>query len=238
MTALRMIVFAWCLLSLALGAIYNYDVPAFIVLPVALLIMVWLAWSSWRAVQNNEGVMLMRSGRVVSALEKFQSADAYGRSAVYALNTGIAELYLLRFDRAKVAFARAASRGIPTHLRPMYEANNALCDAMLEAAPAPPNGKLLAREDPDALLARAANLARRGAWEAAEQLLLRRELQQLGGFTRALTEAIAALSAWRLRGERRRVDRSMLFGEASDEDLARAWPELANFLRDEDGAPR
>lgn len=238
MSALRIFVGLWCFVSIALGAIYAYDVPVFIVLPIAIAISAYVGWQWWRASQNNEGVLLLRSGRTIAGLKKFEAADANGHSATFAFNIALAELYLLRLDRSKAAFDRARRRGIPTHLRLSYEANYALCCALSESSPAALPAKLVAREDPDALLAQAVTLARTGAWASAEQVLLRRELKQLGGFARALSEAVAALAAWHLRGERHHVDRTMLFGEVGDEGLAQGWPELAEFLRDPENQQR
>ena len=238
MSALRILFALWCFVSLALTAIYNYDVPVYIVLPIVVAISAYVGWQWWRANQNNAGVLLLRSGRTVAGLKKFEAADANGHSAVYAFNIALAELYLLRLDRSKAAFDRARRRGIPTHLRLHYEANYALCCALSVSSPAALPAKLLARQDPDALLAQGVTLARTGAWASAEQVLLRRELKQLGGFARALSEAVAAFAAWHLRGERHRIDRTMLFGEVGDEGLSRGWPELAEFLRDPESQQR
>lgn len=228
----------WCCVSIALTSIYNYDIPVYIVLPIAIAISAYVGWHWWRANQNNEGVLPLRSGRTLAGLKKFEAADANGHLAIYAFNIALAELYLLRLDRSKAAFARARRRGIPTHLRLSYEANYALCCALAESSPPALSAKLVVREDPDALLAQGVTLARTDAWESAEQLLLRRELKQLGGFSRALSEAVAAFAAWHLRGERHRIDRTMLFGEVGDDGLSRGWPELAEFLRDPESQQR
>ena len=155
----------WCCVSIALTSIYNYDIPVYIVLPIAIAISAYVGWHWWRANQNNEGVLLLRSGRTLAGLKKFEAADANGHSAIYAFSIALAELYLLRLDRSKAAFARARRRGIPTHLRLSHEANYALCCALAESSPPALSAKLVVREDPDALLAQGVTLARTDAWE-------------------------------------------------------------------------
>ena len=180
---------------------------------------------------NAEGARLLERGRVYEALQKFEGALATADQMAYRFNIAIAQLRLHRVLEAIRGFEYLlAKRGPTKDFRSMIEQQLACARAIAGQDRAKGLPVEMTADDPISLLTRAILACRGADFAAAEALLQRQELKQLGGYHRAFAETLAAWCAFEMRAESLPIDEATLFGEAGQDGLREAWPQLVAFL--------
>lgn len=212
----------------AAGGAFLYIVP----IALGIIGLVWfLSRGTVKAnAANQEGVRLLGLGRVSAALERFRAATTLRDQPVFRFNAAVAETQLFRLDSALGQLAQLAKTRHPDPFGSMIREQTALVRVLMGTAS---HADVAGFRDQEAALTRllaACVTLREGRFAQAETILAEPVIKQLGGWLRALSDALSAWCALELRGERRPVDRAALFGEADPEGLLQHWPELRAFL--------
>ena len=197
----------------------------------------------WGEQLGAEGLALMNQGRFAAALEKLEAARPLLKQqggGFIPFYLGVCHLQrwdlpaaLREFDLAREihALPEPARKSTATYIALIaaLRGQGELAERWLaEAGPS---------QEPRPLhvLIQGILACRREEWAQARQRLEDPLTHTLAGPPRGLREALLAWSVERLTGERRYVDPTLVFGEASPEALAAAWPQLVEFLRPRPG---
>ncbi|NNB91164.1 hypothetical protein HJC10_26250 [Corallococcus exiguus] len=186
---------------------------------------------------TDEGLQLLSEGRVAAALERFEASRPLAKVQVIpTYNIGIARLQLWQLPVAGRELSSLESRkDLTPQFRAVLSAALALVDA-LEGRLARVEPRLAeARSRVDfplwfAPLASAVVACREGRWAEARELLADAALENLNGPLRGLRNVLDVWCVEQITGEARPVDAIALFGEASQDSLEAAWPELVNYV--------
>ncbi|RKH48548.1 hypothetical protein D7Y23_19900 [Corallococcus sp. AB050B] len=186
---------------------------------------------------TDEGLQLLLEGRVAAALERFEASRPLAKVQVIpTYNIGIARLQLWQLPVAKQELASLEARkDLTPQFRAVLSAALALVDALEGrlARVAPRLTEAKSRVDFPlvfAPLASAVVACREGRWAEARTLLSDAALEDLKGPLLGLKKVLEAWCLEQLTGEERSVDAIALFGEASQDSLQAAWPELVDYV--------
>lgn len=186
---------------------------------------------------TDEGLQLLSEGRVAAALERFEASRPLAKVQVIpTYNIGIARLQLWQLPVAEREFSSLEVRkDLTPQFRAVLSAALALVDALEGrlARVAPRLAEVKSRVDFPlgfALLASAVVACREGRWAEARALLADAALENLNGPLRGLRNVLEVWCVEQLTGEARPVDAIALFGEASQDSLQAAWPELVDYV--------
>ncbi|MHA7630907.1 hypothetical protein [Corallococcus sp. M7] len=186
---------------------------------------------------TDEGLQLLSEGRVAAALERFEASRPLAKVQVIpTYNIGIARLQLWQLPVANQELSSLESRkDLTPQFRGVLSAAIALVDA-LEGRLARVEPRLTeARSLVDfplgfAPLASAVVACREGRWAEAHVLLADASLENFNGPLLGLRKVLEVWCVEQLTGEARPVDAIALFGEASQDSLQAAWPELVDYV--------
>ncbi|RYZ35818.1 MAG: hypothetical protein EOO71_34085 [Myxococcaceae bacterium] len=185
---------------------------------------------------TDEGLRLLKEGRVAAALEKFEASRPLAKSPVIpTYNIGISRLQLWHLPAAERELASLEARtDLTPRFREFVSAALALVSAM-DGRVALAEKRLSVKTWDGtpllmAVLASAVVACRAGGWAQAREQLGHASLRETSGPLRGLRDALDAWCQEHLTGERGAVDAVAVFGEASPDVLEKCWPELVAFL--------
>ncbi|WP_375759569.1 hypothetical protein [Corallococcus exercitus] len=186
---------------------------------------------------TDEGIQLLSEGRVVAALERFEASRPLAKVQVIpTYNIGISRLQLWQLPVAGQELSSVdARKDLTPQFRAILSAAIALVDALEGrlSRVEPRLAEAKSRVDFPLLfapLASAVVACREGRWTEARTLLRDAGLEKLTGPLRGLRDVLEAWCVEQLTGEARPVDAIALFGEASQDSLQAAWPELVDYV--------
>lgn len=213
------------------------------ILVAALVILLsrWIARKRGKAIAlNAEGINLAALGRNYEALQKYESAKAL-MPKDRSVRTNIAAtkfaLWKLRESYEELTKLVEETKADASALANLILTLQSLVGVFTNNIPAVASAleTLRARKQPRAglaLLAEGMRTVRQKDWVGALAILDSRELDQLGGQTRALRDAAAAWCEHGLHKTPRSFDRIALFAEADPSEFEALWPDFAAFIVD------